>query len=208
MKVSKAKVAENRAKPVNAAATLLKTKGFEGAGVIEISARAGLTHGAFYGQFPNKSALAAEACRQDLAKGRDEWVERKGKTDNDALAYVEQYLRRAHIDDIAGGCAMSTYSGEIVRQDPIVATAFAEGTMAMIALLEKALRTRLPRAEARSRALFLMAAMTGTVAMVRATGRTNKSLADEMLTAALQEARALVVEPSQTQERKTQDGRA
>ncbi len=193
MKVSKAKVAENRAALLSAAAELLKQKGFDGAGVIEISDKAGLTQGAFYGQFGTKSALAAEACRQDLANSYKDWASRRGETDNDALTYIERYLRRGHIDDIADGCPMAAYSGEVVRQGPEVADAFTDGACGMIGLMEEALRRRMPPEMARSRALFLMAALAGTVAMVRATGRSDPKLAREMLKSALSEAGLLTV---------------
>ncbi len=193
MKVSKAKAAENRAALVDAAAKLLKQKGFEGAGVVEICANAGLTQGAFYGQFPAKSAIAAEACRHDLERGRDAWAAKRGSTDNDALAFIQEYLRKGHVDDIGTGCPMATYSGDIVRQDKEVAAAFLAGTSEMIKLMEEALVEKMPPASARSRALFLIAALSGTVAMVRAIGRSNPKLAQEMLRASLQEAGLLTI---------------
>jgi len=195
MKVSKEKVAKNRASLVDAATKLLKQKGFEGAGVIEISATAGLTQGAFYGQFATKSALAAEACRQDLANGYEEWVSQRGVRNNDALAFVEHYLRKEHINDIAGGCPMATYSGEIVRQEPEIAAAFADGTSRMIELMEVALCERMPPEAARSRALFLIAAMAGIIAMTRALGCTDIKLAEEMLEASLGETKLLAAAP-------------
>jgi TetR/AcrR family transcriptional repressor of nem operon len=193
MKVNKEKVAENRAALVDAGAKLLKQKGFDGVGVIEISAQAGLTQGALYGQFATKAALAAEACRQDLASGLRDWISCRGVGDNDALAYVECYLRKEHVDDIATGCPMATYSGEIVRQEPVVAEAFASGASSMIDLMEEALLKEMPPEAARSRALFLIAALAGTVSMTRALGRMDPKLAKEMLEASLSEAKLLSV---------------
>jgi TetR/AcrR family transcriptional repressor of nem operon len=112
----------------------------------------------------------------------------RGRKDNDALSYVEQYLRREHIDDLSYGCAMATYCGEIARQDPEIASAFTEGTTNMIQLLEEALREQMSAGSARSKALFLIAALAGSVAMVRAIKRTDPQLADEMLQASLKEA--------------------
>uniref|UniRef100_B0T942 Transcriptional regulator, TetR family n=1 Tax=Caulobacter sp. (strain K31) TaxID=366602 RepID=B0T942_CAUSK len=198
MKVNKAKLAENRAALIGAAARLLKQKGFEGAGVVEISATAGLTQGAFYGQFSNKSALAAEACRQDLASGYEEWSQKRGTSDNDALAYIEHYLRREHVEDLAGGCPMASYSSEIVRQDDDVALAFTEGADKMIGLMEAALAERMSPEAARSKALFLTAALAGVIAMTRATGKADRALADEMLRAALREAGLLTQAPPLT----------
>lgn len=210
MKVNKEKVAQNRAALVSAASRLLKEKGFDGAGVMEISAAAGLTQGAFYGQFANKSALAAEACRHDLESGRAAWESTRGQTNNDALAYVAQYLNREHIDDLAGGCAMATYSGEIVRQAPEVAEAFKDGAMEMVRLLEDALRKNWPAATARRKAIFLMSSLAGTVAVVRAVGKSDPQLADEMLKAAFKEA-AKLTEPPETRptlRRRARDGEA
>ena len=198
MKVSKAKAAENRASLVDAAAKVLKEKGFEGAGVIEISARAGLTQGAFYGQFASKADLAAEACRQDLANGVEDWMSQRGLGDNDALTYVERYLRRGHVDDLAGGCPMATYAGEIVRQEPGVAAVFADGASTMVGLMEEALGKAMPSGAARSRALFLIAALAGTVSMTRALSRTDPRLAQEMLEAGLHEAKGLIVDSPET----------
>lgn len=195
MKVSKAKVAENRAALIGAAAKLFKQKGFSGAGVIEICAKAGLTQGAFYGQFATKSALAAEACRQNLANSYKELVKTWGSADSEVLGYIESYLSKKHVDDVAGGCSMACYSGEIARQEPEVAAAFTVGTCALVGLIEAALHKDMPSATARSRALFLVAAMVGTVAMVRAIKRAEPKVAEEMLNASLKEARLLTVAP-------------
>jgi TetR/AcrR family transcriptional repressor of nem operon len=196
MKVSKETVAENRAALINAGAKLLKQKGFEGAAVSEICANAGLTEGAFYGQFGTKSAFAAEACRKDLSDGHSQWKARRGERENDALTYIEQYLRKAHVDDIAGGCPMATYSGEVFRQDQVVASAFTDGAAGMIDLMEQALRKRMPAKAAHERALFLIAAMAGSVAMTRALGRSDPRLGQEMLRACLKEAKLLTDAPT------------
>ncbi len=116
-------------------------------------------------------ALAAEACRQDLADSREEWLGLRGGHDIDALAHVEHYLRRGHVDDIASGCFMAAYSGEIVRREPEVAAALADGTSRMAGLMEEALRKRMLPEPARSRALFLTAATVGTVMMTTSRAR-------------------------------------
>ena len=45
--------------------------------------RAGLTHGGFYGHFPSKDDLAAEACARVL--GKEEWIERLTGTPKPSL---------------------------------------------------------------------------------------------------------------------------
>src|SRR5260370_42546391 len=64
LKVTTEKAAENRAALVQAAGRLFRERGINGVGVAEISKTAGLTHGALYGQFQSKDALAAEALAQ------------------------------------------------------------------------------------------------------------------------------------------------
>lgn len=192
MKVSKAKVAENRSALVSAASVLLKEKGFDGAGVIEISARAGLSQGAFYGHFPTKGALAAASCKQDLTGSLNDLSAIRGPSDSDAWAYIRRYLRQEHVDDIAGGCPVATYSGEIARQGPEVASAFSEGTGRLIELFQEALGRTMAPAEARVKAVFLMAAMSGAIAMARAVKTTDVRLSSEILDAALRETAALV----------------
>ena len=69
MKVSREQVAEHRTRILAAAAGLFRLRGFDEVTVAEVMKDAGLTHGAFYGYFPSKEALIAEAVRQALAAG-------------------------------------------------------------------------------------------------------------------------------------------
>jgi len=72
MKVSREQVAEHRLQIVAAAARLFRLRGFEGVIVAEVMKDAGLTHGAFYGYFPSKEALIAEAvCTKNLIRVDD-----------------------------------------------------------------------------------------------------------------------------------------
>ena len=54
MKVSREQAAENRERVLQTAARLFREKGVDGVGVAELMQAAGLTHGAFYGQFSSK----------------------------------------------------------------------------------------------------------------------------------------------------------
>src|SRR5271156_4570045 len=61
MRLTKEKVAENKARVVETAARLFREKGFEAVGVADLMHAAGLTHGGFYNHFDSKDELAAEA---------------------------------------------------------------------------------------------------------------------------------------------------
>ena len=62
MRLTKEKVAENKARVIATAARLFREKGFEGVGVADLMHAAGLTHGGFYNHFESKDALTAETC--------------------------------------------------------------------------------------------------------------------------------------------------
>src|SRR5688572_15158637 len=62
MKVTREQAQENRERVLDAASALFRERGFHGIGVADLMKEAGLTHGAFYGQFSSKEDLMAEAC--------------------------------------------------------------------------------------------------------------------------------------------------
>ena len=68
MRVDPTTFAAHRAAILRQASRLFRRRGLGGVGVAEISRAAGLTHGAFYGHYPSKAALAAlgpELCRAE-----------------------------------------------------------------------------------------------------------------------------------------------
>ncbi|WP_420993665.1 TetR/AcrR family transcriptional regulator [Cupriavidus sp. 30B13] len=194
MKVSKEKVAENRAALIDAARLLLKEKGFDGASVAEISAKAGLTQGAFYRQFASKDELTAIACRLDLASRCERW-EAESSDRNGALAYIDDYLLYALSQDPTVNCPLAAYAGEIARQPKSVMAAFADGTAEIAKLMEFSLRRTLSPALARRRALFLVTSLAGVVAIARAINPSNSELAREILNAAAVETKKLILSP-------------
>ena len=103
MKVSGKKVAENRAALVDTAKRLLQERGFDGAGVIDISRAAGLTQGALYGQFGSKDGLAAEAVRKAFADGIVAWRRLHENAPDPLAAYLDAYLSEVHLTDVGSG---------------------------------------------------------------------------------------------------------
>jgi TetR/AcrR family transcriptional repressor of nem operon len=184
LKVSGAKVAEHRSALIATARRLLQEQGFEGAGVAEISREAGLTQGALYSQFKSKDALAAEATREAFTDGLAAWA-RTCETAPDTLrAYMDAYLSTEH----SKACL-----SEVRRQDPAICEAFGDGFVRLAELVQGALPEEVPAEEARRRALALLSAMVGSVAMARAVEATNPELAKEIITAARTELGDLAV---------------
>ena len=69
-------MAAHRAAILEQAGRLFRQHGIDGVAVADITGAAGLTHGAFYGHFPSKTALAAESCRATLEHSAQRWRQR------------------------------------------------------------------------------------------------------------------------------------
>lgn len=180
MKVTKQQAAENRAAVVEAAAKLFRARGFDGVGVAEITQAAGLTHGGFYGQFKSKSALAAEACDQAFVESLDRLQARLEDPEGGVGRMLAGYLSPRHRDHPDDGCPMAAYATEVTRQDSEVQERFAAGVSEYV----DALAAGLPvgsAAERRRRALTILAAMVGGMALARATAQGNPELSAELL---------------------------
>jgi TetR/AcrR family transcriptional repressor of nem operon len=172
---------------------LLQEQGFEGAGVAEISREAGLTQGALYSQFKSKDALTAEATREAFTDGLAAWARIRETAPDTLRAYMDSYLSTEHAKDVGGGCLLAACLSEVRRQDPAICEAFGEGFARLAELIRDALPKEVPAEEARRRALALLSAMVGSVAMARAVEATNPDLAKEIIAAARAELEDLAV---------------
>jgi TetR/AcrR family transcriptional repressor of nem operon len=187
VKVSGEKVAEHRAALVATARRLLQERGFDGAGVAEISREAGLTQGALYGQFKSKRALAKEAACNAFAEGAATWRELRKVVPDPLAAYLDAYLCEAHVKDAGSACLMAACVSDVPRQDESISKAYAEGFRDLVALIEDALPEGGSKEVARRRALTLVSAMVGSVAMARALEKTDPDLSREIIAAAREE---------------------
>ena len=86
MRLTREKVAENKARVIATAARLFREKGFEGVGVADLMHAAGLTHGGFYNHFESKDALTAETCA---------WIFEKTVSMMEGMAGIEDDAERA-----------------------------------------------------------------------------------------------------------------
>jgi TetR/AcrR family transcriptional repressor of nem operon len=183
MKVTKEKAAENRAALVQAAGRLFRERGIDGVGVAEISKKAGLTHGALYAQFPSKETLAAEAFTSGLKPGFEQMMAERDGRPATLADFFDDYLSFDHRDNLATGCPMSASASEVARQDKVLCERFTEGFEQFVALMERGLGASPVKAENRQRALAMMAAMIGGVAVSRAVAKTDPKLSNQILRA-------------------------
>jgi len=108
VKVSKEKVAEHRKAILEAAARLFRERGFENVSVADVMKEAGLTHGAFYGYFPSKEALIAEAASAALAP-------EPARPRQTVAAFADGYLSKRHRDNRDASCMFSSLGTEASR---------------------------------------------------------------------------------------------
>lgn len=176
MKVTKAQALANRARIVETAATLFRERGYDGVGVADISAAAGLTHGAFYRHFPSKSHLMAESAAFGIATT----VENTGGVD--VAAFFKRYVSRAHRDARDVGCTMPALGGDAARQPEEVKAVFAAGIEQLLEALERegAPLNDSNRRRFRADMISALAQAVGAVVLSRACPD-DSVLADEIL---------------------------
>jgi TetR/AcrR family transcriptional repressor of nem operon len=173
---------ETRKRVLRAAAAAVRAKGPDGAGVAEIMAEAGLTHGGFYAHFRSKEALVAAAIEEAFGQSRRRFARMtEAMPSEQALAaFVDAYVSTDHRNNPQRGCPISTLTNDLPRQSPVVRAAFDAGVADLIARLEAWLPEQDPAAR-RSLASSLMAEMAGAVALSRA--MSDEALAEQVLAA-------------------------
>lgn len=175
MKVSKAQVQENRARIVDTASVLFRERGYDGVGVAELMAAAGLTHGGFYKHFKSKADLMAEAAAAGLTQSAVNTI------DQDVIAFVNQYLSRQHRDALGDGCTMAALCGDAARQPESIKAVFAAGIEQQLAILQnsKAVDEN-EKGEARAMTIAAIAQAVGAIVLSRSCPD-DSPLADEIL---------------------------
>lgn len=176
MKVTKAQVQENRARIVEMASVLFRERGYDGVGVAELMAAAGLTHGGFYKHFKSKADLMAEAAAEGFSQSAANIAE------FNVAAFVNQYVSRQHRDTPGAGCTMAALCGDAARQPEPIKAVFSAGIERQLALLENddtAVGEDAKR-EARAMTIDTIAHAVGAIILSRACPD-DSPLADEIL---------------------------
>jgi TetR/AcrR family transcriptional repressor of nem operon len=182
MRVSREKFAENRERILEVAGVLFREKGFDGVGLADIMKAAGLTHGGFYGHFPSKEALAAEASRAALGRSQRKWRQVVDRAPGAPLAaLMDHYLSAVQRDAPGRGCVFPALGAEAARQGGAVKTAFTEGMERLVAILAEVAPGRTAAAR-RKRALAMFSTMVGAMLLARAVN--DDTLSAEILAAA------------------------
>ncbi|SHF29682.1 transcriptional regulator, TetR family [Kaistia soli DSM 19436] len=181
-RASKKDAERHRQEIVAASARLFRERGIGGVSVPELMAAAGLTHGGFYGHFPSKSALAAEAIAEasrEIGSALAATVDAH-RDDRQAAfaALVATYMSPHHRDDPGEGCPVSAlidYARDGCGTE--LGTAYHDSVETMIAAVQNVL----PEGSGREDALAILATMVGGLLLSRAC--TGTPLSDEFLIA-------------------------
>jgi TetR/AcrR family transcriptional repressor of nem operon len=160
MKVSREQVAEHRTRILTAAARLFRLRGFDDVTVAEVMKDAGLTHGAFYGYFPSKEALIAEAI------GGHAPAPDRAKPRRPAAEYADGYLSVRHRDNRATSCQFSSLGTEAARGSAELRHNMTEGIRRQIDHLTAEAEGDTPR-EKRRAAIAAWSAMVGAMVLAR-----------------------------------------
>jgi TetR/AcrR family transcriptional repressor of nem operon len=180
---------------LRSAAALFRARGLSDVSVAEVTAAAGLTHGAFYGHFTSKAALAETACRDTLEAGAARWRTRaeaaRAAGGSGLAAIIDSYLNSQHRDEPQNGCVLVALGGELARGEAAMRQALSDGAKALLGVLEDELALSHPMADAASRraaAAGVLAALAGGLLLARAL--TDPAASDAALAAAARAAHA------------------
>lgn len=177
MKVTKEQNAAHHRAIVEAASRLFRERGFDEVSVVDVMNEAGLTHGAFYGHFGSKAALAADACQQAFEQRIAGWV-----GDVSLSKSLDGYLSQTHRDNPDTGCPMAAFVSKIANQDKIVQKRFAKGVSDHVEEITGHLATSgLSKAQAKKQASAIVATMIGGLALARSIAATDRDLSSEIL---------------------------
>lgn len=168
MRVSRVQAEENRQTVINVASRLFREHGFDGIGLKDLMAGAGLTQGAFYKQFDSKEDLVAQASRRALREALGRWSAVAASRPDDPLAaVVDFYLSEGHCAERSEGCPVVALGADATRQGPDVRASFEAGIKQYIALLGGWVGGA-DRGEAESKAMAILSTMVGAVLLARA----------------------------------------
>jgi len=168
MRVNRIQAEENRQAVIDAASRLFRERGFDGIGLAELMAAAGLTHGAFYKQFKSKDDLIVQACDRALETGINGWRRASAEAGESAYAaLVRRYLTPGHRGRKGTGCIIASLGPDAARHGPDLPRHFEAGVKTFVDILDAAMRKKDPNATPDD-ALAAFATMVGALMLSRA----------------------------------------
>ncbi|AIE85690.1 TetR/AcrR family transcriptional regulator [Fimbriimonas ginsengisoli] len=161
-------------KIVERASQEFREHGFEGIGIATLMSKLGLSHGGFYAHFEDKEDLKDQAMEHAFERSIETAAETLLK--GGVMGYVEHYTSELHRDHPGFGCILPALTAEEGRRSPQSKAKFAQKYRQGIDVLAG----YLPGAtlsQKRERAIYIFSALSGSVALARASGDPDLSSA-------------------------------
>ena len=174
MRVSKQEAARTRERIIAAAAAEFRRKGLAGAGLSDLMAAAGLTHGGFYRHFESKDELIAEACAAAIDSVATMYaaVPKSGRNGLEAVA--ARYLSKDHRDGRSRGCPFASLGSELARADKNTRAVATDGLLKIVDTLAQHFKGTRPDV-AKRQALVALSTMIGALTLSRMMTQTELS---------------------------------
>ena len=186
MRVSRVQAEENRQAVLNEASRLFRRHGFDGIGLKDLMASAGLTQGAFYKQFASKEDLAAQASGRAIERARRRWSAAAEASPADPMAAVVAfYLSMDHRAERMDGCPIVALGSDAARQGDDVKASFEAGIRDYLEMVGAWMGGTDGEADAdasRARVMAMLATMVGAMVLARAVN--DEDLSKQFLEAA------------------------
>lgn len=182
---------QSRDRILDAAGRRLRAEGLGGAGIADVMADAGLTHGAFYAHFADKDELVREALVQALAGNRQAWM---GQSQTEPWRQrlsrlAGRYLTTGHRQQRSDGCALSALSSDAGRSDDVFRRTYEQELLKSLSAVCEDDFAAVGDQQA-DEALAFMALMVGSLTLSRAVR--SEALAERLLAAGRAAAAKLV----------------
>jgi TetR/AcrR family transcriptional repressor of nem operon len=180
LKVSKEKAEENRQRVIDTAATLLRERGIDGIGIVDLMQAAGLTHGGFYRQFKSKDDLVAQAVQRAFEMTRADIAKQLKDTSVDPLeTLVRYYVSDFHKNHLGKGCSLTALAADGARHDnPALRSVFGSAIDGYIKFLTSMIQEGTATSK-RHAAMRMLAEMVGAIILARVAP--DQSFAKELL---------------------------
>ena len=145
----------------------LKASGFNGVGVDGLAAAAGVTSGAFYSNFPNKTAMLEAVIDAGLGEPLLSDTDSGTRAQRRArlIDFLRDYISADHSLDPAEGCVMPALSADVSRAKSPVKAAYQRKMTALVDRIAELLDG--DESDRQRRAWSVVALMVGSIVISR-----------------------------------------
>lgn len=170
--------AQTRERMLDEAVRAIRLEGAHRVGMVEVMAKAGLTHGGFYAHFASKDDFMLAAVERMFAGAGSIFFRHAGQeaSRDGLIAFVDFYLSTAHRDGREAGCVLPILSSDLPHMPAPARARFAEGLAGLTGLIAGAL-ARIGHEDADAAASSALVEMIGAVSLSRAVGDQPQSAA-------------------------------